>query len=345
MLDSYHFRSIILKTDIYLGAYHRIFTLLNNRHVVLITDENLASLYPHVLKLFPYIVLPAGEETKSLSRIEFVLNKLMEMKVDRDAVLLGFGGGVITDITGFVASIYKRGVSFAFLPTSLLGMVDAAIGGKNGVNFNGIKNQIGTVNQALFTWIDTSFLNTLPYLHFLNGFAELVKTSLIFSKKTWVNIQTNREIILKTKPDYLQSLIAEAVQHKMKLVEQDPYDNYHRQILNFGHSFGHVIEMTDKILHGLAVSKGMVAAIKLSVAAGYLSRNLAKEIIQEFEALGLPIDMDFKAEYFILLDQDKKQVNKNINFIFLKEIGSAMIENVDTDTLKKLAYDARSISF
>ncbi|MDA3911402.1 MAG: 3-dehydroquinate synthase [Bacteroidales bacterium] len=339
------YQSLLLNTRVYLGDYLHALQILKARDVILITDENLKSLYPAFVSKFKHILIPPGEESKSMDMLNHVLNQLFEMKASRDTLILAFGGGVVTDLAAFAAGIFKRGIDFVLMPTSLLGMADAAIGGKSGINFYNAKNQLGLIKQPLFTFIDTQFLRTLPYLQFLNGLAELVKSSLIFPGNSWDFIKTNQESLMKTQPETLQVVLDEAVQNKLQLVELDVSDMGKRQLLNFGHSFGHAVEANEKILHGLAVSKGMIAAMKLSVAAGYLRLNQAKSIASQMEALGLPVSFTFKAEYLIYLEQDKKCSGETMNFVFLKNPGEAFIEKMTLSQLKSLAYDARSISF
>jgi 3-dehydroquinate synthase len=344
MQPTTQYQSLLLNTRVYLGDYLSALQMLKSRKLILITDEHLKALYPAFISQFPHIVIPPGENSKSMDMLNHVLNQLFDLKANRDTVILGFGGGVVTDLAAFAAGIFKRGIDFVLMPSSLLGMADAAIGGKSGINFFGAKNQLGLIKQPLFTFIDTQFLRTLPYLQFLNGLAELLKSSLIFPGNSWEIIKTNQEALMKIQPEILQLILDEAVQNKLKLVELDVADTGQRQLLNFGHSFGHAIEANENILHGLAVSKGIIAALKLSVAAGYLRLNQAKSIANQMEALGLPVSFTFKAEYFVYLEQDKKHSGESMNFVFLKNPGEAMIEKMTISHIKSLAYDARNIS-
>lgn len=345
MQPTTQYQSLLLNTRVYLGDYLYALQMLKSSKLILITDEHLKALYPAFISQFPHIVIPPGENSKSMDMLNHVLNQLFDLKANRDTVILGFGGGVVTDLAAFAAGIFKRGIDFVLMPSSLLGMADAAIGGKSGINFFGAKNQLGLIKQPLFTIIDTQFLRTLPYLQFLNGLAELLKSSLIFPGNSWDIIKTNQEALMKIQPEILQLILDEAVQNKLKLVELDVSDTGQRQLLNFGHSFGHAIEANENILHGLAVSKGIIAALKLSVAAGYLRLNQAKSIANQMEALGLPVSFTFKAEYFVYLEQDKKHSGESMNFVFLKNPGEAMIEKMTISHIKSLAYDARNISF
>jgi len=345
MQHQIQYQSLLLNTSVYFGDYLHAFQMISNRDVVLITDENLKAHYPALISKFKHIVIPPGEKSKSMDMLNHVLNQLFELKANRDTVIFGFGGGVVTDLAAFVAGIFKRGLDFVLMPSSLLGMADAAIGGKCGINYFGAKNQLGLIKQPIFTFIDTQFLRSLPYLQFLNGLAELVKSSLIFPGNSWEIIKENQEALMKIQPETLQLVLDEAVQNKLQLVEHDVSDTGQRQLLNFGHSFGHAIEANENILHGLAVSKGIIAALKLSVAAGYLRLNQAKSIATQMEALGLPVSFTFKAEYFIYLEQDKKHSGESMNFVFLKKPGEAIIEKITISHIKSLAYDARNISF
>lgn len=344
MQDVLHFQSLQLKTDVWLGHYQHAFDSLKGRDLLILTDENVAKYHMAVVERFPHIIIPAGEESKSFSMLEHVLSELLRLKAGRETVLVGFGGGVITDLAGFAAGIYKRGIDFVSMPTSLLGMTDASVGGKNGINFGGFKNQVGTIIQPTFTWIDTSFLKTLPYLQFLNGLAELVKSSLIFPGKAWAYLNEHQEKLMKTHPLVLKELLSEAVQNKLQIVERDEFDTGERQMLNFGHTFGHAVESKENMLHGLAVSKGMIASLKLSVAAGIMPLHTAKEIVSLIENLGLPVQFEFKPEYFVYIEEDKKRLKDAVNFVFLKEPGVTERKQIKLNELKSLAYDARDIA-
>jgi 3-dehydroquinate synthase len=336
-----HFKSILLNTDVYLGNIAESLTKLSNRNCILLCDENLESKQNSFVQQFTSIVIPAGETSKSIETISYILTELMILKADRNTLLIGFGGGVITDVAGFVASIYKRGIAVAFIPTSLLGMTDAAIGGKNGINFNNYKNQIGTIRQPEFTWIDPVFLKTLSNEHFLNGLAELLKTSILFSENNLKVFLEHKDKILNADNGTLMDLLSETAQNKLQIVESDEHDLGIRQLLNFGHTFGHAIEAQDKVLHGFAVSLGMVASIKLSEAKGYISSDNAMQIIDLIKDIGLPTKFKFKKEYFLFLEQDKKLRSGKISFIFIKELGDAFIEEISLQEIKELAYDAR----
>jgi len=170
--------------DVYLGASkEELASLLDERRVVVITDEHLDLLYPLFLDGFPRIVVPAREQSKSLEQYEQVMHQLLELGADRSTFLLGFGGGMVTDLCGFVASTYMRGLDFAYVPTSLLAQVDASIGGKTGINLSSFKNMIGTFNQPEFVLIDSSFLQTLPENDLRDGCAEAIKHFAIKSEK------------------------------------------------------------------------------------------------------------------------------------------------------------------
>ncbi len=343
MSQTIHYHSILLDTHIYLGDFSHALVKINGRNIVILTDENLANAYPSLLEKFPHIIIPAGENSKSFQVLDYILSEMLRLNVNRQTVLLGFGGGVITDLTGFAASVYKRGINFIFMPTSLLGMTDASLGGKNGINFRGFKNQIGTINQPMFTWIDTNFLKTLPNAHFLNGLAELVKSCLIFSETIWNYLKCHANQL--SKPETLQNLLSKAVYNKLQVVEKDVNDRGERQKLNFGHTFGHAIESKENILHGLAVSKGIVAALKLSVVRGFLSFEQAQAMVKVIRDIGLPVDFEFKPEYLSYINEDKKRVGHSLNFVFLKSPGQAVIQSIPLGELNLLIHEARNISF
>ncbi|MDO5760079.1 MAG: 3-dehydroquinate synthase family protein, partial [Bacteroidota bacterium] len=208
--------------------------------------------------------IPAGEENKNIETIKNLSSSLLESNADRNSLLISLGGGVVTDVGGFVASIYKRGIQNINIPTTLLAMVDASIGGKTGVNLNGIKNALGTFNTDTITLVDTDFLQTLPYKEILSGVGEMLKTFLVLDKEMLAKFISKKD--LQTIED---EFILRCMELKESVVEQDVFDNKRRKILNFGHTLGHAFEgyysLLEKksITHGEAVVIGIYYAMKL----------------------------------------------------------------------------------
>jgi 3-dehydroquinate synthase len=298
----------------------------SRENTVIITDENVQQHYATFLKDRKVIVLPAGETAKSFSVIEHIINQLIELKVTKNYLLVGFGGGVVTDVTGFVATIYMRGVNFAFMPTSLLAMVDAALGGKNGINVGMQKNSVGTIQQPKWIIFDRTMLYTLPQQEWVNGFAEIIKYGIILDERLFRLLQQHTLTEFQDK-HYLTSKILYICTHiKTLIVEQDEKDAGQRRLLNFGHTLGHAIEKIESIPHGFAIAQGMVAALKISEEINNLHSSVKEEAIAMFEKFGLPHQFTTNKQHvFDILTLDKKREQDNINFILCNKIGEGTV--------------------
>ncbi len=276
--------------------------------------------------------IPAGEKSKNIESVYSIWEFLIDNKADRNSLLLNLGGGVITDLGGFAASTFKRGIKYINIPTSLLAMVDAAIGGKNGINFKKYKNQIGIFNNA-DVLIFTKFLETLPQRHLRSGFAEMIKHSLLDSTKTWEKISSVNPQNIDL--DYLQILIKESINIKLKIIKSDPFEKGLRKALNFGHTIGHSLEtyFSSKnidILHGEAVAIGLISELFLSNKV--FTFNFMKLFeITEYLATYFPsykINYDDYNEILNIMHQDKKNRNDEIRFSLLERIGKIHINQI-----------------
>ncbi len=290
--------------------------------VAIVTNPTVSSL--HLKRLLSHIdapvvevvTVPDGEEYKNLSTIELVLAQLFEAKFDRKSLLIAFGGGVIGDMTGFAASIYERGIDFIQVPTTLLSQVDASVGGKTGVNNDYGKNLIGSFYQPKAVYIDPYFLSTLPDREFAAGVAEVIKMAVMFDSDFFEYLEMND----LQDTEVTKELIRRSVVLKANIVNQDEKESGIRAVLNYGHTFGHVIENEtnySKYLHGEAVSIGMVMANELAVELGILERKDADRILNLLKNNNLPTnyepnDVDSFYEHFFL---DKKSANGKIKFI------------------------------
>ncbi|MBK7957891.1 MAG: 3-dehydroquinate synthase [Bacteroidetes bacterium] len=235
---------------------------------------------------FELIKIPSGEEHKTLDTCQLIWDQFNQHHVDRNAVLINLGGGVICDMGGFAASTYKRGIDFINIPTTILAMVDASYGGKTGINFNGIKNNIGVFKNAIETIIHPVFLQTLPFRELRSGWAEIIKHGLIADRDYFARIEPITELTKITEAAWTE-IIRTSIQIKSSIVDQDPEEKGIRKILNFGHTIGHAIESaslkTDQpLLHGEAIAIGMLLEIELSVEHNHFSleesRRIAKYI-------------------------------------------------------------------
>ena len=307
---------------------------------VVITDENVRR---HYQKDFPpceVIEIGSGEKIKTLETVRGIYQRLTEIEADRSSFILGIGGGVVCDISGFVASTYMRGVEFGFVSTTLLSQVDASMGGKNGVNLGGYKNMVGVFNQPRFVICDIGLLKTLPEKELLSGFAEIVKHAVIGDPQLFSYIQDNFEKGLSLDTGVIKKLISDSIIIKSSIVNRDEKEKGERRKLNFGHTFGHAIEKATGISHGEAVSIGMVIASRLSAQMGYLSMEEAGKIEILLKMLGLPVRL--KIDHGLVIDalgKDKKRNGMSINFVLLKAIGHAFVEEIPIKALREAVKD------
>ncbi len=304
-------------------------------HCVIVTDSTVASLYPELETMYPCIVIPSGEEHKKLKTINIIVEQLLEYKAHRKTVLLGIGGGVITDITGFAASIYMRGMRFGFVPTTLLGMVDASIGGKNGVNFGLQKNLVGTIQQPQFILFDTDFLSTLPSLEWSNGFAEIIKYACIFDDHMFETLQKHQLEYYHYNHPVLDTLIHKCAGWKNKTVQEDEQEKGLRKLLNFGHTAGHAIETLYNLSHGQAISLGMLLACKVSEAVTGLDSQVYYQLTKLMEQYKLPSALTLHPDKLMdILAMDKKRNGNEVDYIVLNKIGSASIQTIPFDIIR-----------
>jgi 3-dehydroquinate synthase len=246
------------KSEILIGAkWELVSELLQENDVAIVTDHNVQRIYGDKFPDFPVLTIRAGEASKKIEIIEFLAERLIEASIDRGGFLLAIGGGVVCDITGFLASIYMRGIRCAYVSTTLLSQVDASTGGKNGVNLGSTKNVLGCFKQPEFVICDQVMLQTLPEDEYSSGLAELIKTAIIGNEKLFEIIENNQSGILRRDPDLLSMLISMAVSFKASVVSEDEKESGLRRILNFGHTYGHAIEMYKSFKHGYAVASGM----------------------------------------------------------------------------------------
>jgi 3-dehydroquinate synthase len=313
----------------------------------ILTDENTKKhCLPAFLKNTPHIenytniTISSGEANKTLKSCETIWKTMTEDFAGRNSLLINLGGGVISDMGGFAASVYKRGIPHCNVPTTLLGMIDAAVGGKTGVDFMGLKNMIGTFSPAEKTYIDISFLQTLPDEQMRSGFAELLKIALVSGKDLWDQLAKLGFSDILTRPD----IISEAVKLKNQIVQQDPLEKDIRKTLNFGHTIGHAVESYSIIhgknpfLHGDSVAIGMICETWLSNKVSGLSDGETKSIIDKIvDSCGKHKLNIEKSELLRMIRNDKKNAGSKINFTLISSIGNACI---DQQFSEKLIFEA-----
>jgi 3-dehydroquinate synthase len=257
--------------------------------VVCITDENLLKNYSAELEPWQKVVLGTGEKIKTLKTVHQIYEKLISYEVDRSSFIVAVGGGIVCDVAGFAASTFMRGIPFGFVSTSLLSQVDASAGGKNGVNFEGFKNMIGVFNQPEFVICDYSMLETLPLKEFISGFAEIVKHAAIADAEMFAYLEKNYQRALAHDPEAIHYLIKKSVTIKSSVVEADEREKGERKKLNFGHTFAHSLEKLTGMIHGEAVSIGMVLAARLSEKKDMLSPADVQRLQSLLANLQLPV--------------------------------------------------------
>lgn len=276
------------------------------------------------------IEIEAGEEFKSIEVASRLWEVLSELGADRSSLLLNLGGGVVTDMGGFVAGTFKRGIRFFNLPTSLLAQVDASVGGKTGINHSKLKNEVGLFNNPLAVYVDPEFLLTLPKNQVLSGFAEMIKHALIFSPGYWKELKQVSLLDLSS----LDDAIYRSIRIKNEIASSDPYESGRRKILNFGHTVGHALESFSQesdvksLLHGEAVAIGMVCEAFISHKTSGLSEDELQEITSFIFSLFPKRDLEAYTYHRIieLIRHDKKNRNEKINFSLLTEIGDAVYD-------------------
>ena len=316
----------------------RLKDLYFDRKVVVVTNPTVSSFHLEYLKTklsareLTICTIADGEEYKNMQTLEMILDSCFEAKLDRKSLLVAFGGGVIGDMTGFAASIYQRGVDFIQIPTTLLSQVDASVGGKTGINNKYGKNLVGTFHQPKAVYIDSAFLKTLPKREFGAGVAEIIKMAVCFNKDFFEWLEKND---LNDEKN-IDIAIQKSVQTKAWVVSQDEKEQGLRAALNYGHTFGHVIENLTKYktyLHGEAVGIGMCMANSLAVKLGIMSKENEQRVKDLLEKYNIPTTFkienveDFYEHFYL----DKKSSNSKIKFIVPIEIGDCKI----TDEIKK----------
>ena len=311
--------------------------LTENKEVLLVYDKNISepvlseteSILKPLSNEFLTIGLDASEENKSQDSIEAIHNLLLDKGFSRQCVLVGLGGGIICDLCGFAAATYQRGVDFILLPTTLLAQVDASVGGKTAINHAKGKNMIGAFHQPVKVLIDTNFLSTLPEREIKSGMVEMIKHGIIEDQDYFDWLEENLDQITKLEEPIMCEAIKRSVEIKSNIVSQDEKESGVRAILNFGHTFGHGIELIGKYKeynHGEAVALGILSAAKLSQMTEGLSSECVERIYSVFSKAGIrtttltEIDAE---DLYSAMQSDKKKQGKDLNFIVLEKIGKA----------------------
>ncbi|MDP3556411.1 MAG: 3-dehydroquinate synthase [Bacteroidota bacterium] len=323
--------------------------LKNNNYssYFVICDENtfqycLPQLITNCIKLRDahIIEIESGEASKSIEISAHIWQTLIENKADKNSLVINLGGGVVSDLGGFCASTYKRGIDFINIPTTLLSMADASVGGKTGIDFAGLKNSIGTFTQPKAVFINPHFLETLPKRHYDNGLAEIYKIALIADKKFWTELKTSNP------ENNIKLILSKSVALKNKIVLKDPFDKGIRKILNFGHTIGHAVESLllgtkEELLHGEAIVIGMLTESHLAFQKKLLSKTELSEITLVFKEV-FELEKINTINFNSLLElmrNDKKTLKNKFQFSLLDKIGACKYDIEVTETQLKKAID------
>ena len=317
------------------AAFALLETIVPKEKVVIVTDEHVLKAHQRKLKGYNTIVLKPGEAYKVQQTVDAVIDQLILMGADRQTVLVGFGGGVVTDLTGYVAGIYMRGIAVGYIPTTLLAMVDAAIGGKNGIDVGVYKNMVGLIRQPSFLIYDYSLLKTLPLQEWKNGFAEIIKHACIKDAKMFLELEQNRLSKYRKQPALLGKLVLRNALLKIKVVQNDEFEKGDRKLLNFGHTLGHAIENMYQLSHGEAISIGMTYAVFMSQQLQQYQEP--ERVIKLLQQYGLPtlVKFDAKKAFDVLL-KDKKRSAESIHYILLQKTGKAVVQPIMLTHLKDI---------
>lgn len=311
--------------------------------VIIITDTNVGGLYMERFPDWNVIEIGTGEKIKTLDTMKDIYDQLIGFEADRSSYVVGIGGGIVCDITGFAASTYMRGIDFGFVATTLLAQVDASVGGKNGVNLGGYKNMVGVFNQPDFVLCDMSLLKSLPREELLCGLAEIVKHGAIADSGLFKFLEANAERALGLKPDVIERLVYDSVVIKSGVVNRDERESGERKKLNFGHTFGHGLEKVTGIPHGEAISIGMVVAARISSKICGLPEADVKRVESLLTALGLPTSLNCDMNNVLdALKKDKKRKGDSIDLILLDRIGNAIIKKISFQKLEKAIIQCTS---
>lgn len=324
---------------IYIGNAEQLLKeILPEKRVIVISDSNLDRTHHDLIAPYEHILIGLGEQAKSLVTLDEIYRQLIELGADRSTFILGIGGGIVTDIAGFVASTYMRGVEFGFITTTLLGSVDASVGGKNGVNVGGFKNMVGTFSQPSFVICDVALLHSLPNREFRAGLAEVIKTAILGDEELFEKLEQTSFEELRQNDELLSEIIIRSVKVKASVVAEDEREGGRRRILNLGHTIAHAIEKcTSKFSHGEAVAIGLFHITNASLAQNNIAESDAKRIFTLLSRYGfdtsLPIE---RKQLFDAIKGDKKRKGNALHIILPTAIGAVEDRLISFEELESL---------
>lgn len=327
------------RSDVFIGPAAEILPdVLPAGRVVAVSDAAVAELHGRLLAPYETLLVGRGEEHKTLRTVETLCRRLIGMGADRKTFILGVGGGIVTDVAGFAASIYMRGLPFGFVSTTLLGCVDASVGGKNGVDLDGYKNMAGVFAQPQFVVCDTSLFATLPLREIRAGLAEAVKAGIIGDEPLFGLIERAGLDGLCADPEAMDKVVVHSVRLKAAIVSRDEREHGERRKLNLGHTFGHAVEKCSReMIHGEAVAVGMAIAARLAVKLGLLAPAACDRIVRLLAALGFATEPPVPAERLLAaVTKDKKSEGDTIRLVLPTAVGACEVRTMTFDELSRL---------
>ncbi len=308
-------------------------TLTSKDSTILLTDEHIFAKNKKRFSGWQTIVVKAGEQHKNQSAVDVVIEQMIGLGADRKTTLVGVGGGVVTDMAGYIAGVYMRGIRCGFVPTSILAMVDACIGGKNGVDVGVYKNMVGLIRQPTFLLYDYSLLKTLPKQEWINGFAEIIKHAAIKDAAMFKQLAQNKLSAFQKDSALLNKLIQRNALLKSKVVTEDEFEQGERKLLNFGHTLGHAIENDYALPHGFAIAIGMVVAAHISEQ--YTGFKATEQLVTVLNQYGLPTYLSFDVEKAVHnMMSDKKRIKKELHYVLLQKIGKAVVQPLSIEDIR-----------
>ena len=327
---------IIIRND-FTDMLSYIKEVYKNKKIFIITDDNVYNLHYgnlyNILKddyIVDYVVIPHGEGSKNLDTYKYICEELIKKNIRRNELIIGFGGGVVGDIAAFVSSTIYRGVNFINIPTTLLSMVDSSIGGKTGIDFCGMKNILGTFYQPKLVLINLAYLKTLDEEEIKSGMGELIKHGMIGDPSLL------EDLINEEKID--EDIVHSSLLVKKNVVEVDPYDQKERMFLNFGHTFGHVIELKYNLKHGIAVAVGMLMAIKMGIDLELTDSSCYHVLESTLVKYGFDTKLYDYHEYLEDIKKDKKNLAGKINFVLIKDVGKPFLYTVSENEIEDFLW-------
>lgn len=312
--------------------------LLPQKRVIVVSDTNIDRHYHSLIEPYDHVLIGLGETSKTLRTLDVIYRRFIELGVDRSCFVLAVGGGIVTDVAGFAASTFMRGLEFGFISTSLLGQVDASVGGKNGVNVDGYKNMVGTFTQPRFVVCDVNLLRTLSAREFRTGLAEIIKAGVIGDATLFEMLEQADFSTLQRDSDTLREMVYRAVKVKADIVERDERESGDRRLLNLGHTLAHAIEKSSsKFNHGEAVAVGLAMIADVAAKQGLLAVEDKERILNLLQRAGFALEPPVEVRTLLkAVKRDKKAEGDSIHVVFPLGVGNCCVEKMPLEEFKAL---------